>query len=137
MHAPMTLTISLLAALHGAPSRASDAGMAAAAGAGMASSADEFLLTLLLIGLAGVAAVALIGTGLLRSRRDRVKEPAPTAMAQAAAALERRSVRRSKVRLPDDPIVAALGIGPDDRRRTRRRARPVPDRDERTGAPLT
>ena len=136
MQSPI-LTISLLAALSGAPPRAFAVGKAVTARAGNASSADDFLMTLLLIGLAGVAAVALIGTGFLLARRERVKPPPPSAMAQAAAALERRTVRRSKVPLADDPIVAALGIGDEDGRRPRRRARTVPHAPDRDGAPLT
>ncbi|HJP71845.1 MAG TPA: hypothetical protein VJ975_09015 [Candidatus Limnocylindria bacterium] len=137
MSPPTVLVLSLLAALPGAPSRASAAGTAVAAHAEVASSADDFLVTLLLVGLAGVAAIALIGTGFLLARRERVKEPPPSAMAQAAAALERRSVRRSKVRLSDDPIVAALGIDEDDRRHPRRRARPVVDTDDPDRTPPT
>jgi hypothetical protein len=57
-------------------------------------------------------------------------------MAEAAAALQRRTVRRSKVRLPDDPIVAALGIDEDHRQRPRGRARPVREAPDREGAPL-
>jgi hypothetical protein len=129
-------TISLLAALPGAPPRASAVGTAMAARTGGASSADDLLVTVLLLGLAGVAAVALIGTGLLFARRDRDKEPRPTAMAQAAEALERRSVRRSKVRVGNDPIVAALGIH-DQGRELQRRARPVREREDASGTPLT
>jgi len=38
--------------------------------------------------------------------------------------MERRVLRQSRVRMTDDPIVAALGIGndDDDRRRARRKA---------------
>lgn len=128
-------TVSLLAALSGAPSRASGVATFVAARAEGASSADDFLVTLLLVGLAGVAAVALIGTGVLFARRERVKEPPQSAMAQASAALERRSVRRSKLRLSDDPIVAALGI--DDDLRRLRRARPPRDADDRDRSPLS
>ena len=129
-------TISLLAALPGAPPRASAVGMAMAARTGDASGADDFLISVLLFGLAGVAAVALIGTGLLLARRDRDKEPRPTAMAEAAEALERRTVRRSKVRVGNDPIVAALGI--DDATRERRRApRPIRGAEDASGTPLT
>ena len=130
----LALTVSLLAALSGAPPHASGVVTAVAARAAGASSADDFLVTLLLVGLAGVVAVALIGTGVLVAKRERVKEPPPSAMAQASAALERRSVRRSKLRLSDDPIVAALGIDEDGRRL--RRARPPRD-DDRGPSPLT
>jgi hypothetical protein len=136
MHPATAFTISLLAALPGAPPRASAVGAAMAARMGVPSSADDFLITVLLFGLAGVAAVALIGTGLLLARRDRDKEPRPTAMAQAAEALERRSVRRSKVRVGNDPIVAALGID-DARRERRRRPRPVRRGEDASETPLT
>lgn len=129
------LAVSLLAALSGAPPRASGIATFAAARADGASSADDFLLTLLLVGLAGVAAVALVGTGLLFAKRERVKEPPQSAMAQASAALERRSVRRSKLRLSADPIVAALGV--DDDHGRLRRARPPRDADDGDPSPLT
>lgn len=129
------LTVSLLAALSGAPPRASGIATSVVARAEGASSADDFLVTLLLVGLVGVAAVALIGTGVLFARRDRLRETPQSAMARASAALERRSVRRSKVRLSDDPIVAALGI--DEDRRRLRRARPARDADDRDPPPLT
>ena len=133
MPPPMTLTISLLAALSGAPPRASVVARAVTARAD--SSGDDALVAVLIIGLAAVAAVALIGTGFLLAKRERVKDPPPSAMVQAAAALERRSVRRSKVRLSDDPIVAALGI--HDVHRPRSRVRQVRDAEERNRSPLT
>jgi hypothetical protein len=136
MNPRIAVTISLLAALSGAPPRASAAGIVTAVRAGNGSSANDFLMTLLLIGLAGVAAVALIGTGILLARRERAKPPPPSAMAEAAAALQRRTVRRSKVRLPDDPIVAALGIDDERRHRPRRRARTLRESQDPEGAPL-
>jgi hypothetical protein len=136
MHVARALTLSLLAALSGAPPRASGVGTAMAARTGGAASGDEFLIGVLLFGLAGVAAVALIGTGLLLARRDRGKDPRPTAMAQAAEALERRTVRRSKVRVGNDPIVAALGVD-DESLERRRRARPVRGAEDASGPPLT
>jgi len=93
----------------------------------------------LLVGLSGVAAVALIGvaTMLAGRRRDHDDEAAVPAAASFAAratrpspdatpdaVMERRTLRQGRVRMTDDPIVAALGIGndDDDRRRARRKA---------------
>lgn len=91
---------------------------------------DGLLNAVLLIGLSGVAAVAVIGTALLLVRRRDSREgevPIPVSDRTATEALlERRTLRQAKVRLPDDPIVAALGI--DDQvaaRRQRRHARQV------------
>jgi hypothetical protein len=137
MSLPTLLTLALLAALPGAPSRASAAERAMAEHAEAASGPDQLVVVVLLIGLAGVAAVVMIGTGMMLARRDRAKEPPLTAMAQAAAALERRSVRRSKVRLTDDPIVAGLGIDAAERRRPRHRARARRETDGQRGMPLT
>ena len=137
MNPRIAVTISLLAALSGAPPRASAAGIVMAVRAGNGSSANDFLMTLLLTARACGAAVALIATGILLARRVRAKPPPPSAMAEAAAALQRRTVRRSKIRLPDDPIVAALGIDDDHRHRPRGRARPVRESPDREGAPLT
>lgn len=82
----------------------------------------------LAIGLAGVAAVAIIGTvWLLSGRRRSPEEPAAdTAAAPADAATddiptEQRVPRRAPPRLADDPIVAALGI--DDQMAARRAIR--------------
>jgi hypothetical protein len=136
MNPCIAVTISLLAALSGAPPHASATGVTLAVRAGNGSSGGDFLMTLLLVGLGGVAAVALIGTGFLLARRQRAKPPPPSAMAEAAAALQRRTVRRSKVRLPDDPIVAALGIDDERRHRPRRRARTLRESQDPEGAPL-
>ena len=137
MNPRIAVTISLLAALSGAPPRASAAGIVMAVRAGNGSSANDFLAIPAVLDAAGVAAGALFGTGILHARRERAKPPPPSAMAEAAAALQRRTVRRSKIRLPDDPIVAALGIDDDHRHRPRGRARPVREAPDREGAPLT
>ena len=81
----------------------------------------------LIVGLSGVAAVAIIGTALLVVGRRRSEEP-ETASATSEAAteslLQRRIVRRAKVRLADDPIVAAMGVDDHvDARRRRHAAR--------------
>jgi hypothetical protein len=89
---------------------------------------DGLLKAVLLIGLSGVAAVALIGTALLIvGRRRAANEGSPPAageLADTETLLERRTLRRAKVRLMDDPITTALGV--DDQvaaRRQRRLAR--------------
>lgn len=100
---------------------------------------DGLLNMVLLVGLSGVAAVALIGVAVMLAgrRRDHDDETAVPAAASFAAratrsspeaspdaVMERRMLRQSRVRMTDDPIVAALGIGndDDDRRRARRTA---------------
>lgn len=74
----------------------------------------------LLVGLSGVAIVGLLGsTLLLLVRRRQAGEPT-TALADATAALERRAIRRAKMRLPEDPIVDSMGIDREPRRQRRR-----------------
>jgi hypothetical protein len=74
---------------------------------------------------ASAAAAALVGLFLLlgapRSDDDALATemgaahapPSPTANDQATELLVRRTLRHARKRLPDDPIVAALGIGDD------------------------
>jgi hypothetical protein len=94
----------------------------------------------LIVGLSGVATVAIIGTALLVVGRRRSEEPeaegafdATPKAADTEALLQRRIVRRAKVRLADDPIVAAMGVDEQvDARRRRGAARPpAGDRGER------
>jgi hypothetical protein len=104
-----------------------------------AASSDGLLTMVLFAGLSGVAAVALIGTALMLAGRRRARDDEPEvpvgataganteALPAGAAAgdiLGRRMLRQARVRMTDDPIVAALGIGneDDDRRRARRKA---------------
>lgn len=95
-------------------------------------SRDGMLGLVLMVGLSGVAAVAIIGTALLVIGRRRSEEPeaasAPDGSAEAAdteTLLQRRIVRRSKIRLADDPIVAAMGVDDQvDARRRRDATRP-------------
>ena len=77
----------------------------------------------LVLSLGGLTALALFaGFVLLASRRRRAApEPGPsgadvriagaTAEEQVTATLHRRTLRRSRMRLDEDPIVAALGVG--------------------------
>jgi hypothetical protein len=131
----LALCLVLLAALSGAPSLVSANGTTVASRTDVEERTDELILTILLVGLAGVAGVALVGTGLLLAtkRERRVQEPPPTALAQAAAALERRSVRRSKLRLADDPIVDAMGLDHESGHLARRGVARLIERDDQAG----
>lgn len=96
---------------------------------------DGLLQSVLVMGLAGVAAVALIGTAILlvgKRRERRVEEPLPTFATPEPASRSRRQV--ALTRMGEDPIIAALGIGSDDSPRQRARAAQVnsgPDERER------
>jgi hypothetical protein len=88
---------------------------------GTAPATDGGLVGLiLLMGLVGVAAVAILGAAwiALASRRDTMaSDMAASASDQAIAAIptiDARAVRRARLRPSDDPILAALGL-PDDR----------------------
>ena len=118
----LLLVLATLAALLGAPSFASAAGneLSRASVSPGGTAAIAFLVlqvddtTELLIGLAGVAIVAVIGVAvvILGRRRSRQEELtiAVGERGDTEALLDRRTVRRSKVRLTDDPIVAAMGV---------------------------
>ena len=86
---------------------------------------EEETSIIVLVGLVGVGAVALIGTAMLIARRRRVGDDEEPIAATAAAALQRRSVRRARQRMGEDPIVAAMGIGAQDQGRARRRPPPI------------
>jgi hypothetical protein len=97
-----------------------------------AAFAESGPVTLVVVGLAGVAAVSLVGSLVLRALRRRRSQPTGTiGEARAAASeelLDGRADRRRRARLSDDPILAALGV--DDEmaaRRARRRARQAED----------
>ena len=87
---------------------------------------DGLLGIVLLVGLSGVATVAIIGTTLLLvGRRRSGGEEARATVAELGdtdALLERRTVRQAKVRLADDPIVTAMGVDDQVAARRRRRA---------------
>jgi hypothetical protein len=84
---------------------------------------DAMLGMVLLLGLSGVATVAIIGSTLLLGggRRSEDDEVATTVgeLGETDTLLERRTVRQAKVRLVDDPIVTAMGV--DDQVAARRR----------------
>lgn len=100
-------------------SRAAEAGLTAEPAAVEVTDVvgDELLLLLVLTGLAGIAGVALLGMAFILAmrRRDQRLEPE----AEAAAILQRRTIRRARMRLPNDPIVDSLGIDPMGQRRHR------------------
>lgn len=83
---------------------------------------DEMVSDVLLLGLAGVASIAIAGTLLLIAGRRR--EPAQATVSPAppvANAPMRRTVRTGRAQPSDDPIVAALGV--DDEMAARRAIR--------------
>lgn len=91
-----------------------------------AAGTTETLGLVLILGLAGVAAIAIIGTALLAIGRRGGKGPGSTRAADRMvetldtdSLLQRRLIRRAKVRLEDDPIVTAMGV--DDHVEARRR----------------
>ena len=134
------LGLVVIAALVGAPSRAfadgndrpdpADGGPTAPVAGQREEEADGNpanggpLSAVLVAGLAGVGAVALIGTAILlagRRRQRRSEGAVPSAAGETAALLERRMVRRARMRMDEDPILAAMGIGADDEPRRARR----------------
>jgi hypothetical protein len=96
---------------------------------------DDLVANVLLLGLAGVASVAIVGTLLLVASRRRGPERAPAnaapdpAPSAAEDAAMRRMAFKDRGRAADDPILAALGV--DDemaaRRAIRRSLRETPD----------
>ena len=74
-------------------------------------------------GVAGLAVLALLAWYVLLPRRRRRVEPGPSDSRTAlpttrsatdekvAAALHRRTLRRGRVRLEEDPIIASMGVG--------------------------
>ncbi len=86
---------------------------------------EEETSIIVLIGFLGVGAVALFGTAMLIARRRRAGDDAEPIAATAAAALQRRSVRRARQRMGEDPIMAAMGIGGQDKGKARRRPPPI------------
>jgi hypothetical protein len=126
------LILAILAALHGGPPAASGASNTSTTPrASPTAGTTETLFTLAVDGagtfeawsvtmpLAAGAALALLAGALLVAilrRRSRLEEEAEALAlpSETAALLERRVLRRARVRLPEDPIVSALGIRPRD-----------------------
>ncbi len=102
------LVLAVVAALWGAPPTVS----AAVSDRADQARTHEMVSDLLLIGLAGVASVAIIGTLLLVAGRRREPGPAtqPAEPSATDDALMRRAARSGRMRPADDPIVAALGV---------------------------
>lgn len=127
---------------HGAagPSRAPEGGaptpqasIAEPSGPAGESTDDAIARAFVLLGLLGLTTIGLLGSTLLTTARRRRERPSEEiADEQAAVILDQRSRRRGRVRLPDDPIIAALGVGDAQRpRRPRRRpTSPGPGSDE-------
>jgi hypothetical protein len=127
------LILAILAALHGGPPAASGASNTLTSPrASPTAGTTETLFTLAVDGTgtfeswsvttswaAGAALLALLAGALLVAilrRRSRLEEEAEALAlpSETAALLERRVLRRARVRLPEDPIVSALGIRPRD-----------------------
>jgi hypothetical protein len=151
----MLLIVAIAAVLCGAPSTASASGTRAAtrlagqpasapaADAEPAPGGPTIEPIQIAIGIGGIAALALIAWyALLPARRRRVdsglserREPRPAPRTatdeQVTAALHRRTLRRGRVRLEEDPIIASMGVGSHSRAepgvsRARRSARRSP-----------
>jgi hypothetical protein len=81
--------------------------------AGPVSADDDLPAAVLLLGLSGVAAMALVGSALMVLARRRRAAEAPDATVTAdAPMISRRAKRLARAAtLDDDPILASLGIG--------------------------
>jgi hypothetical protein len=83
---------------------------------------DRDLGLFVLVGTLAIGAVALVGTAwvILAGRRDRRAasgpvEPPPSDPSEIATAIiEQRARRHARLRAPDDPIVAAMGLPQED-----------------------
>ncbi len=79
----------------------------------------DLLTAVLGIGLAVVAAVALVGGLVLQTARRRADELAREP--DAREIVDHRASAHVRVRMPEDPIVAAMGLQPRRRPRGRKR----------------
>ena len=139
------VVLALAAVLSGAPSPASAAGGAAATvPTGNPNTTDVTLGPVAIgIGIGGIVAMALfawlVPLARLRRRIEAGSSKADNvgtarraaAEEQVTAALHRRTLRRARVRLEEDPIIASMGVGSPSRaepgiRRARRTARRSP-----------
>lgn len=103
---------AILAALLGAPSP-----MLAAIPPGATETTEGLVMIILVAGLSGAAAVGLIALAVLTVGRQRGDEKDAAGLSRRAARvdrteeiLRRRRLRRARMRLPQDPIMAAMGI---------------------------
>lgn len=76
----------------------------------------DLLTAVLGIGLAVVAAVALVSALILRAARRRDVKPTK---AGASEIVDRRARSRAGLRMPDDPIIAGMGLDPPEEPRAR------------------
>jgi hypothetical protein len=101
------------------------------------SSEWDPLGTVMLLGLTGVAAIALLGAAwlILTTRRQRPREivgpTTPTdSVSRAIATIERRALRRARLGPSNDPILAAMGL-PDEAPTDAEQQEPEPPRKPR------
>lgn len=111
-----SIALAIAAVLYGAPSPAS------AADAASTQADPTFGPVGIAIGIGGIAAMALFAwlVPLLRRRRrveprssdtrDDAQRKRTTTEEQVTAALHRRTLRRARVRLEEDPIMASMGV---------------------------
>ena len=157
MRAGVLIVLAIAAVLLGAPPSASAAGAAralplsgqstAAPSAEPASAqADPTLGPMAIaLGIGGIAAMAFFAwlIPLVRRRRrveprwtdgeDDVPSGRTTTEQQVTAALHRRTLRRARLRLDEDPIIASMGVGsPSGTETGARRARRVSRRSPPT-----
>ena len=134
MRAGVLIVIAIAAVLLGAPPPASAAGAvralplsghstAAASAEPASAQADPTLGPMAIaLGIGGIAAMAFFAwlIPLVRRRRveprwtdgeDDVPSGRTTTEQQVTAALHRRTLRRARVRLDEDPIIASMGVG--------------------------
>ena len=155
MRAGVIIVLAVAAVLYGAPSPASAAGLGGApmpsrgssAGPSADSPSPQAGATIgpvaIAIGIGGIAVMALFAWLVPYARRRRGVEPPfwdtrghaqrsrTTTDEQVTAALHRRTLRRARLRLEEDPIIASMGVGSSSRtergvRRARRSARRSP-----------
>lgn len=131
MRTIVLVILAIAAVLSGAPSPASASatrdtpGRPAAEPAGQPASPPaglSFEPLEIALGIGGIGALALFAGYLLLERRRRVgaksserRDDTParptSAEEQATAALQRRTLRRGRMRLEEDPIIASMGVG--------------------------
>ena len=141
MRRNVLLMLAITSVLCGAPSSASATSTRAGprlVGASEPAPAPTFEPIDIAIVIGGIAALGLIAWYVVRrARRRRVesgpiekRHPTPArrtaADEQVTAALHRRTLRRGRVRLEEDPIIASMGVG------SRSRAEPGDSRARRT-----